>query len=1180
MAAERQIGIRMTVDATSVTTQVPQATREFERFADVTDQASRRATRSVAQVNMSVRDLVTGAAGLSIMASAVRGVTDALTALPRQGFNFTRDLEVSQMGMAGILGSMTAINAQQTSFQQGLAISSEMIRKLNDDALRTAATSQELVTVFQALLAPGLAARMSLDEVRQLTVVGTNAVKSMGLDAGQVVQELRDLVSGGITPASSMLATALGLKDEDIAKAKASSEGLFAFLMSRLKGFEASSQAFGDTLKGKFDQLQEGATRVAAEGMAPLTDAIKKALGETSNLFVTFDQAGSAQLNPQLIEGIRSYAEGAASALRVGRDVVTGLWEHREAIAAVAAAYAAFRIGQWGSEAVAAIRAQMDLAQASRLARVEAAAQAVSNTEVVMTSRQKVTALLAELQARQAAAQADAAAAAAQLAQLASAREAIGLSRSETLAKMEAARATMAQAEAQIQAARAAGAQSFALAAVRDATVTLTAAQARHAALMTELATLGQQQARVQASVAAATAAQAAATTAATTATAGLSAASGAASMAARGFGAAVGALGGPVGIAIMAVSGLAMWLYKLKSAADDAAKAGMQIKRAEQVAAAGGRPEDRDIAPLRGQIEELKNRRDELIAAGKTQESPRSLTVSGMNQVIAEKEQQLERLVKASQRTEETNKKLTLTLSGTEQAWSKANEGVKTASATQEEYRQKLQASRSAFAEYKAMLEKTNASPDTIKTAVARQAENEAALAKSRDQQLKAIAGSGGATAARAERRDIDARVEGIREGYKLMALKTADGMDAIDSLRKQELIGEYAALQRRRDLQLEDLKNREQALARELELVRTKKDSAKEQQTLEGQLREAQQQRANIEAKAGRDLQELLVAPQIALTKAMRDATEAVHEQAAAQEAQNAVHGKGKAALMDLSIAQLERQRLDLEATDNVIPDYIEALEQRIAAEKRLRTATGESEGLDLADEKRKKLEQEAKKTSDDIRGVFRDGIVSALDRDENAFASMGKAIKKTIVTSIADALYDATLKQAVDGFAGWLSGALKGATASGSSGASSSSGSGWFGSLVGAVGSFFGMGTTKSAKGNVFASPGLSAYSSSVVDRPTLFPFAKGGIGLMGEAGAEGILPLKRDGQGRLGVIAQGGGAAGGALHFAPNNTFYIDARADRGALMADLDRALQANNQSQMERLERLRVVPPQ
>ena len=60
--------------------------------------------------------------------------------------------------------------------------------------------------------------------------------------------------------------------------------------------------------------------------------------------------------------------------------------------------------------------------------------------------------------------------------------------------------------------------------------------------------------------------------------------------------------------------------------------------------------------------------------------------------------------------------------------------------------------------------------------------------------------------------------------------------------------------------------------------------------------------------------------------------------------------------------------------------------------------------------------------------------------------------------------------------------------------------------------------------SAQGNVFAGPGISAYSNQVVSQPTVFPFATG-IGLMGEAGSEAILPLKRGKNGNLGVEGSG-------------------------------------------------------
>ncbi|WP_272656451.1 MULTISPECIES: phage tail tape measure protein [unclassified Providencia] len=66
-------------------------------------------------------------------------------------------------------------------------------------------------------------------------------------------------------------------------------------------------------------------------------------------------------------------------------------------------------------------------------------------------------------------------------------------------------------------------------------------------------------------------------------------------------------------------------------------------------------------------------------------------------------------------------------------------------------------------------------------------------------------------------------------------------------------------------------------------------------------------------------------------------------------------------------------------------------------------------------------------------------------------------------------------------------------------------------------------FGFGSvTPNANGGVYNTPGLSAYSGQIVSKPTLFPFARG-AGLMGEAGPEAILPLRRGIDGKLGVIA---------------------------------------------------------
>jgi phage-related minor tail protein len=70
---------------------------------------------------------------------------------------------------------------------------------------------------------------------------------------------------------------------------------------------------------------------------------------------------------------------------------------------------------------------------------------------------------------------------------------------------------------------------------------------------------------------------------------------------------------------------------------------------------------------------------------------------------------------------------------------------------------------------------------------------------------------------------------------------------------------------------------------------------------------------------------------------------------------------------------------------------------------------------------------------------------------------------------------------------------------------------------------------------AKGGVVGGGRVAAFASGgVVDGPTSFPM-RGGIGLMGEAGPEAIMPLARGADGKLGVR---GGGGGGNVHVTMN------------------------------------------
>lgn len=144
----------------------------------------------------------------------------------------------------------------------------------------------------------------------------------------------------------------------------------------------------------------------------------------------------------------------------------------------------------------------------------------------------------------------------------------------------------------------------------------------------------------------------------------------------------------------------------------------------------------------------------------------------------------------------------------------------------------------------------------------------------------------------------------------------------------------------------------------------------------------------------------------------------------------------------------------------------------------------------------------------------------------------------------------------------------------------GASGGFGKGYFDPMtgLGTAGPNFGF-----AKGGVFGANnimpfamggafqrGVTAYAmGGIVDKPTLFRFADGGagrLGLMGEAGPEAIMPLRRLPSGRLGVESAGGGTtnvvvnvdASGSQVQGDNNQAEALGRAVSAAVQAELVR----------------------
>lgn len=282
------------------------------------------AAKSVSNMDKMVNRLIYSVMRYTVIYEGIKKMGDLWGTIVGGAYDYANMIETNQIGMAGILSSMTKIDGKQTTWNQAMAVSKQVMKDLQSESLKTAATAQELIDTFRALLGPGLASGMTIKQIEKLTTVGTNAVKSLGLPSNQIIQELRDLVAGGIRPSSSTLATSLGITDADVKAAKQSTEGLYNFLINKMKGFEMATTQVSNTVAGKLDQIKEGLQRGIAEGMAPLRDVYSDILGDIAKKLVVIDKTTYQwQINPAFTSAL---TDVSVTIMRIGESL-KNIWE-------------------------------------------------------------------------------------------------------------------------------------------------------------------------------------------------------------------------------------------------------------------------------------------------------------------------------------------------------------------------------------------------------------------------------------------------------------------------------------------------------------------------------------------------------------------------------------------------------------------------------------------------------------------------------------------------------------------------------------------------------------------------------------------------------------------------------------------------------------------------------------
>lgn len=151
-------------------------------------------------------------------------------------------------------------------------------------------------------------------------------------------------------------------------------------------------------------------------------------------------------------------------------------------------------------------------------------------------------------------------------------------------------------------------------------------------------------------------------------------------------------------------------------------------------------------------------------------------------------------------------------------------------------------------------------------------------------------------------------------------------------------------------------------------------------------------------------------------------------------------------------------------------------------------------------LEEDRIQKLEdarQKQKEVADDIAGSMGDAFMSIVDGTKSV-----KDAFRDMARYIIGRLYEIlVVEQMVQSISGAIQGAM-------------------IGPVQGPM--------LPSANGNVFSNGSVVPYANGgIVGSPVYFPMSGGRTGLMGEAGPEAIMPLKRGKNGKLGVQAEGGG-----------------------------------------------------
>lgn len=256
--------------------------------------------------------------------------TSGFSNLVQTGIQFNDVTEQARLSLAAIFTSAGQVEDEQgrllkgaEAFAAAQGVAAGQIEKLKKDALETTATFEDLLTAFRQGLAPGLAAGLNVDEIREVTLLISQAAGVIGVQSNQLAEEIRSIISGtGQIRTTRVLALFPNFNQE--AKQAREAGRLFEFLQEKFGSFAILGSEVANTFSARLSRVKDAIAAVVGAGAVPFFEAVKSLLKQIGDELLTIN-VDTIEPKPEAVAAFRGIADGLKAVVTEVQRIIASL---------------------------------------------------------------------------------------------------------------------------------------------------------------------------------------------------------------------------------------------------------------------------------------------------------------------------------------------------------------------------------------------------------------------------------------------------------------------------------------------------------------------------------------------------------------------------------------------------------------------------------------------------------------------------------------------------------------------------------------------------------------------------------------------------------------------------------------------------------------------------------------